>query len=93
MNKDWSYKIIESHDGLGYIVYRISWDENLYKVEWLWKSDWVISRSNARVFVTQEEALSNLVIAKFRWKKETVTTSTKKSESEGRREKTSWSEL
>ena len=46
----------------------------------------------AKTFFHKEDATSALVLAKMKWEK-TDTTSTKKSESEGGKEKKSWSEL
>ena len=72
------YKIVKSPDNLWYLIYRISWDENFYKVEWLGKNDRILNREKAKIFVNKDDALSNLIIAKFRWRK-TITTSIKKS--------------
>ena len=93
MDDKWSYKITKSHDDLWYVVYRISWDEKFCKVEWLWKTWWVLNRNNAIIFVTQDEALSNLVIARHKWDAIGFTSPQKKKWYEKKSEKTSWSDF
>ena len=92
--KQWKkreYKITKSD--LGYNVYRRKEEDWLIYLEWLQRGTYTLNRKFARTFYNLDDAISNLVIARSRWEKETPTTSIKKSESEGRREKTSWSEL
>lgn len=85
------YKITKA--GLWYNVYRVRYYEGIEEKEWLQKTTYTLNRSHARIFYHLDDAISALQIAKAIWKKETPTTSTKKSESEEAREKTSWSEL
>ena len=87
------YKITKSD--LGYHVYRKKEENWIMRMERLQRDSYTLNRDFARTFYHLDDALSNLQIAKAReWKeKETPITSTRKSESEEVREKTSWSEL
>lgn len=85
------YKITRSD--LGYNVYRKREENWIIRLEWLQRDTYTLNRNYARTFYNLDDAISNLVIARSRWEKETPTTSTKKSGYEGVREKTSWSEL
>ena len=85
------YKITKA--GLWYNVYRVRYYEGIEEKEWLQKTTYTLNRSHARTFYKLDDAMGALVYERMRWKKETPTTFTKKSESEEVREKTSWSEL
>lgn len=89
------YKIANS--SLGYKIYRKKEENGIMNMEWLHKDWYCLNIEDARVFYSINDAMSALVIAKFKCQRETAqktsTTSTRKSESEGKREKTSWSEL
>ena len=65
------------------------------RLEWLQRDSYTLNRDFARTFYHLDDAISALSVEKVKCSKgkETSTTSTKKSESEGRKEKTSWSEL
>ena len=88
---EWEYKITKSD--LGYNIYRIKEENWIINMEWLQRDTYTLNRDYARTFYTITDAMSNLVIARSKWKRETPTTSIKKSESEDIREKRSWSEL
>ena len=64
-------------------------------MERLQKDKYTLNKNHARTFYNLDDAISNLVLARTKCLKEdtTPTTSTKKSESEGIKEKRSWSEL
>lgn len=82
------YKITKSN--LGYNVYRV-WEENWFiRMERLQNNSYTLNRDFAKTFYHLNDATSALVIAKSKW--ETLTTSIKKSGSEGKREKKSWYE-
>ena len=87
------YKITKSD--LGYHVYRKKEENWMINLERLQRNTYTLNKDFARTFYHLDDAISALQIAKAReWKeKETPITSTKKSESEEVREKTSWSEL
>ena len=85
------YKITKSN--LGYNVYRKKEEGWIISMERLQRDTYTLNRDFARTFYHLDDAISALTIAKAKWEKETSTTPTKKSESEGVREKTSWSEL
>lgn len=85
------YKITKS--GLWYNVYRTRDNDGIGETERLQRDSYTLNRNHARTFYHLSDAESALIIARVRWEKETPTTSIKKSESEGHREKTSWSEL
>lgn len=86
------YKIVKSW--LGYNVYRKQELKNwMIKMERLQRDTYTLNKDFARTFYHLEDALSALTIAKCKEWKETSTTSIRKSESEERKEKTSWSEL
>lgn len=85
------YKITKS--GLWYNVYRVRNNEGIEEKQRLQKTTYTLNRSHARTFYKLDDAMGALVYERMRWKKETPTTSIKKSESEEVREKTSWSEL
>ena len=85
------YKIANS--SLGYKIYRKKEEDGIMRMEWLHKDWYCLNIEDARIFYSINDAMSALVIAKVRWKKETPTTSIKKSESEEKREKKSWDEL
>lgn len=78
---------------LGYHVFRVDSEDEFGDREYLQNDTYTPHRQHARTFYNLDSAISALIISKCRWKKETSTTSTKKSESEGRKEKTSWSEF
>lgn len=61
--------------------------------ERLQNDTYTLNGNFARVFYHLNDAESALVIANIKWKKGTHTTFTRKSESEGIKEKKSWSEL
>lgn len=84
------YKITKSD--LGYHVYRRKEDNGMLRLEWLQRNSYTLNRDFARTFYTLNDAEGALVIARKKWDAIT-TTSTKKSESEDKGEKTSWSEL
>jgi hypothetical protein len=67
----------------------------MIRLEWLQRNSYTLHRDFARTFYHLDDAVSALSVEKMRClkEKETPTTSTKKSESEGHKEKTSWSEL
>ena len=73
---------------LGYHVFR----EDDWVREYLQKDTYTPNKSHAMTFYHLDSAVSALQIAKFKWEK-ISTTSTEKSECEGPKEKTSWSEL
>ncbi len=86
------YKITKGN--MGYHVYRKQELESwLMKLERLQRDTYTLNKDFARTFYHLDDAISASQIAKAKWEKETPITSIKKSESEGRREKTSWSEL
>lgn len=68
------------------------------KMEWLQRNGYTLNIENARTFYTINDATSALVLAKTKWDKRSLgkemnTISTRKTESEGKVEKKSWSEL
>jgi len=83
----WEYKITKSD--LWYQVYREDWEIR----ERLQRESYTSNRYFARTFYHLDDAIGALVGERIKWKKETPTTSTKKSKSEEVREKISWSEL
>jgi len=85
------YKIAKT--GLGYKIYRKREENGIMNMEWLQRDTYTPDIEYAKVFYHMNDAISALVLAKIRWAKETPTISIRKSESEERREKTSWSEL
>lgn len=85
------YKIIKSD--LWYKVYRTRESDGIEEVEWLQKTTYTLNPNHAALFYHISDATSALIIAKVRWRKGIPITSIKKSGSEERREKTSWSEL
>lgn len=88
----WEYKITKSD--LWYQIYRISTDETwIVIMERLQRNSYTLNRDYARTFYHREDAESALILAKVKDRWRTPTTSTKKSESEEKREKKSWSEL
>ena len=86
----WEYKITKCD--LWYNVYRKKEEGWMIRLEWLQNGTYTLNRDYAKTFYHLNDAESALVIARFRWEK-TPTTSTKKSESEGIKEKRSWSEF
>lgn len=58
--------------------------------EWRQGNTYTLNKEFAKTYYHMNEAASGLVLAKIKWKKETPTTSTRKSESEGGKEKRSW---
>lgn len=85
------YKIFKN--GLWYSIYRKRNKWTLIYLEYLWSNNirtWV--KNHAKIFYNEDSAVETLVVMKIRWEK-MPTTSTKKSEFEGRKEKKSWSEL
>lgn len=85
------YKIAKT--SLGFKIYRKKEENGIMAMEWLQKDWYTPNLEHARIFYHMNDAMSALVIAKIQWAKETPTTSTKESETEGEREKKSWSEL
>lgn len=88
------YKITKGD--LGYHVYRIDKREDwTMRLEWLQRNTYTPHKEFARTFYHLDDAVSALSVEKMKCLKgkETPTISTKKSESEERKEKTSWSEL
>ena len=83
------YRITESD--LGFKVFRDTNDGWIYRREWLQKDSYTLNQKNAKTFYHFDEARSALVIARAKWKKETPTTSTRKFEFEGIKERRSWS--
>ena len=82
------YKIIKTN--LWYNVYKKE-EENL---EWLGvNKKWTKDKTCAKLFYHKEDALSNLVLAKFKWEKGTEEILEIPSKSEGILEKKSWSEF
>ena len=84
------YKIAKSD--LWYQIYRKKEEGWIMSMERLQRDSYTLRREFARTFYHLSDATSALVIAKAKWEK-TPTTSIKKSESEEKREKRSWSEL
>jgi hypothetical protein len=78
---------------LGFKIYRKKEENGIMTMEWLQKDWYTPNLENARVFYHINDAMSALVLAKIQWAKETPTTSTRKSESEGIKEKKLWYEL
>ncbi len=85
------YKITKSD--LWYHVYRIKEEDWIIKMERLQRNSYTLYKDFARTFYKLDDAIGALVGERIKWKKETPTTSTKKSESGENKEKTSWSEL
>lgn len=85
------YKIAKT--SLGFKIYRKKEENGIMTMEWLQKDWYTPNLEHARIFYHMNDAMSALVLARRSWAKETLTTSTKKSETEGEREKKSWSEL
>lgn len=94
MNEDRQYRIIKSD--LWFNIYK-KLDKNGYISLWfLWPDEKrVLNKDHAKTFYHKGDAESALILSKIKdkWEEETHTTSTKKSESEEKREKKSWSEL
>jgi hypothetical protein len=92
MNEDRQYRIIKSD--LWFNIYK-KLDKNGYISLWfLWPDEKrVLNKDHARTFYHRWDAESALILAKVKDRWRTPTTSTKKSESEEKREKKSWSEL
>lgn len=79
---------------LGYNIYRYKEEENwTVRMEWLMNNWYTMNKNYAKVFYNESDVESAFTIARAKWEKETHTISTRKSESEGIREKKSWSEL
>lgn len=85
------YKIAKT--SLGFKIYRKKEENGIMTMEWLQKDWYTPNLEHARIFYHMNDAMSALVLARRSWAKETPTTSTKESETEGEREKRSWSEL
>lgn len=90
------YKIANS--SLGYKIYRKKEENGIMNMEWLHKDWYCLNIEDAKVFYSINDAMSSLVIERMKCRKEetpqkTSTTSTRKSESEEKREKKSWDEL
>lgn len=85
------YKIAKT--SLGFKIYRKKEENGIMAMEWLQKDWYTPNLEHARIFYHMNDAMSALVLARRSWAKETPTTSTKESETEGEREKRSWSEL
>lgn len=86
------YRIVRCN--LWYNIYK-KLEKNGYISLWFLGTDdkWVLNKDYAKVFYHRESAESALILAKVKDRWRTPTTSTKKSESEEKREKKSWSEL
>lgn len=85
------YKIAKT--SLGFKIYRKKEENGIMAMEWLQKDWYTPNLEHARIFYHMNDAMSALVIQKIKDKWKTPTTSTKESETEGGREKKSWSEL
>ena len=94
MKEERQYRIVKSD--LWFNIYK-KLDKNGFMHLWfLWPEfRWILNKNHAKTFYNKEDAESALILSKIkdRWEKETPTTFTRKSESEGIREKKSWSEL
>ena len=92
MNEERQYRIIKSD--LWFNIYK-KLEKNGYLSLWfLWPDEKrVLNKDHARTFYHKGDAESALILAKVKDRWRTPTTSTKKSESEEKREKKSWSEL
>lgn len=82
----WEYKIVKSW--LGYNIYRKK-EDWLNTIEWLQNWAYTLNRGYAKTFYHLDDAIWALVQARVIARKWIDTTSTKKSESEGHKEKTS----
>ena len=88
----WEYYIAKSD--LWYKIYREKEEWWTKKRERLQIDTYTLNKGFAKTFYHLSNAISALVLARIKWRKEIMPTiSTKKSESEGHKEKTSWSEL
>lgn len=89
------YKIANSN--LGYKIYRKKEENGIMNMEWLHKDWYCLNIEDAKVFYNVNDAMSSLVLERIKCQKgtpqKTSTTSTRKSESEEKREKKSWAEL
>lgn len=85
------YNITKSD--LGYHICRVKEENWIEMKEWLQNNAWSKNAEFAKTFYHLSDATSALVLARIRWRKETPTTSARKSELEGIKEKKSWSEL
>lgn len=85
------YKIAKT--SLGFKIYRKKEENGIMAMEWLQKDWYTPNIEHARIFYHMNDAMSALILAKVKDRWRTPTTSTKKSESEEKREKKSWSEL
>lgn len=86
----WEYKITKSN--LWYNVYRKQEKGWIMRLERLQNGTYTLNRDYAKTFYHLDDAISALIGERIKWKK-TAITSTKKSESEGVKEKRSWSEF
>ena len=84
----YEYKITKTE--LWYNVYRKDGDILDYLGA---NMKWIKDRVCAKLFYHKEDALSGLVLAKFKWKKGTEETLETQSKSEETSEKKSWSEF
>ena len=82
------YKIIKTN--LWYNVYKKK-EENLERLGV--NKKWTKDKNYAKLFYHKEDALSNLVLAKFKWEKGTEEILEIPLKSEGILEKKSWSEF
>lgn len=87
----WEYKITKSN--LWYNVYRKQEKDWIMRLERLQNGTYTLNRDYAKTFYHLDDAIGALIWERIKWKNETPTTSTKKSESEGNKEKRSWSEF
>ena len=85
------YKITKSD--LWYHVYRTKEEGWIMRLEWLQRNSYTLRRDFARTFYHLDDAISNLQIAKAKWEKIELDSSTEKKESEEKSEKTYWGEL
>ena len=78
---------------LGYHICRMREENWVEMKEWLQNNSRTRNKGFARTFYHLSDATSALVLVRIRWKKETPTTSIRKSEFEDGKEKRSWHEL
>lgn len=65
----WEYKIAKTN--LWFQVYRKEEIDWMFRMDWLWANQkWIKDKNCAKLFYHQEDALSNLTLAKYRWRKD-----------------------
>lgn len=88
----WEYKILKSD--LWYSIYRKKEMGKLMMLQYLnWDGKWVTSRDSARIFYNEDDVISALVGARFKWKTEETWEDNSESIPERKVEKQSRSEL